>query len=379
MSDVYGGVDYAKIKSKLEEVWQSDGAGREALRETLREELDVHSAFTWEKFLREGVDAHFNARIRDLNDKQYAANPSDYWKQPETGLALGAIDGELTCPETLHAVAIYSKQTYNFAAFKTRFPTTLTDGQKIELGFENGSLIGTGICMWRFTRVAGAYKLQILVGGRFDFGGRTIDMTSALPADWNSTRHVYSVLLLKPWSEFYIDNDLVGLAINTTHLNFSDISYPPYAIFRAESPFSTKQTAILACIGEGKKLTAYMSPHNTRLSNVPELPPRVFRLYNIGSNSLLVGSSIASGSVTSHPFPVLGYQNKTIYFQATQAGTLNLEVLMQTDNWRIYDSVNVSADKLLTYVMDGQAVLARVTFTPSSYPATISEAEVVLA
>jgi len=36
MSDVVSGVDYAKIKGKLEEVWQGGGAGREALREELR-------------------------------------------------------------------------------------------------------------------------------------------------------------------------------------------------------------------------------------------------------------------------------------------------------------------------------------------------------
>ena len=35
MSDVVGGVDYAKIKGKLEEVWQSGGAGRKALEEEL--------------------------------------------------------------------------------------------------------------------------------------------------------------------------------------------------------------------------------------------------------------------------------------------------------------------------------------------------------
>jgi len=35
-AEVIAGIDYAKIKRKLEEVWQSGGAGREALREELR-------------------------------------------------------------------------------------------------------------------------------------------------------------------------------------------------------------------------------------------------------------------------------------------------------------------------------------------------------
>jgi len=39
MSETVGGIDYLKIKEKLEEVWQSGGAGRETLREELDRQL----------------------------------------------------------------------------------------------------------------------------------------------------------------------------------------------------------------------------------------------------------------------------------------------------------------------------------------------------
>jgi len=36
MSEMIGGIDYLKIKEKLEEIWQSGGAGREALKNELK-------------------------------------------------------------------------------------------------------------------------------------------------------------------------------------------------------------------------------------------------------------------------------------------------------------------------------------------------------
>ena len=55
MSDVAGPVDYAKIKAKLEEVWQSGSAGREALKEALREEIAETLRAILLKYLREKI------------------------------------------------------------------------------------------------------------------------------------------------------------------------------------------------------------------------------------------------------------------------------------------------------------------------------------
>jgi hypothetical protein len=108
------------------------------------------------------------------------------------------------------------------------------------------------------------------------------------------------------------------------------------------------------------------------------LPPRNFELYVENSNTKWTGLSISSGSITSHPVPALGYVNKTIYFMANQAGTLNIEILTRSGNWRTYDSITISASVLLRYKMTGDAVLLRLTFTPSTYPCTVNEAEVNL-
>jgi hypothetical protein len=107
-------------------------------------------------------------------------------------------------------------------------------------------------------------------------------------------------------------------------------------------------------------------------------PPLTLPLYREASGYWLAGTSISSGSVTSHPIPTYGYSNKTLYFQANKAGTLEIQVYTLSGNWRSYDSKSVSAGSLLWYKMEGDAVLARVIFTPSSYPCTIQEAEVVM-
>jgi len=107
------------------------------------------------------------------------------------------------------------------------------------------------------------------------------------------------------------------------------------------------------------------------------LEPQSLALYDTSGN-LLAGQTLDAGSITSQPLSVFGRRNKTIYFQADQAGTLDIEVLGLSGNWRTYESVAISADTLEPYPMTGDAVLCRVTFTPSAYPATIDEAEVVL-
>jgi len=108
-----------------------------------------------------------------------------------------------------------------------------------------------------------------------------------------------------------------------------------------------------------------------------EVEPKTHSLYNVNGN-LLRGQTVSAGSLTSEAFSVFGYRNKTIYFQADVSGTLNIEVLPLSGTWRTYGSEPVSADSLVVYTIAGEAVLCRVTFTPDSYPATISEAEVVL-
>jgi hypothetical protein len=339
------------------------------LAEKLREELDVHSAFTLEKFIREGLDAHFNARICPMGGVDLAVKVSDYWKKTDTG-------GEIRCPAGMFGVGIYSKNSFNLASFKTKLPTLTKDGQHVWMGFEDGGGCGTGIAAFDFGRDVLGEHLRAYACGQFAWSSVVID--AALPSNAKTVEHVYGVAILKPWAEFYIDGVPVAYGLNSTDLNFTTINYPPYAIFRSKTAFSTRQTALIEVNGIGDELVLPLSPNNARLSRIADHPPRAFRLYQSNSSILMAGSSISSGSLSSHPIPVFGYTDKTLYFMANQDGSLLIEILTQTNNWITYDTDTISANTLWWYKMTGDAVLARLTFTPTTYPCTITEAEAIL-
>ena len=98
MSDVVGGVDYAKIKRKLEE--------------ELREELDIHSSFMWTKFLREGVDAHFNGVTGRVDEPPYSLKASEIWSLPEAYDSFG-VDGVFKKPAGHFGASLYSKRAFS--------------------------------------------------------------------------------------------------------------------------------------------------------------------------------------------------------------------------------------------------------------------------
>jgi hypothetical protein len=344
------------------------------LAEKLRKELDVHSAFTWEKFLNQGLDAHFDGRIQLPDYTEKAARISDYWRQTTPQCYS---DGEFTCPSSLRRVACYGKNVFNLVAFRTKLPALTKNEQEVWLGFEDGAQTGTGMAAFRLFRTSGVEKFRVHAGGQFQQWSY-LDITGALPSDAKTAMHVYGVALLKSWAEFLIDGIPVAFCLNSPNLAFPSINYPPYGIFGPATSFPARMIPLIEVAAIEEELTLPLAPSNVRFGHTSEHPPRVFRLYQAGSNTLLAGLTVSSGSVTSHPVPVFGYAGKTLYFMANQAGSLLIEVLTQTGNWRTYDTDTVSANTLWWYKMTGDAILARLTFTPSTYPCSIAEGEVVL-
>lgn len=351
------------------------------LREALREEQDIHSTFTLTKFLRTGVDAYFDARIVDAIGNMVYIKPSTFWKQ--TILTGINVDGEYMPPGPGYGCAIYSKKahSYPYATFRTKLPSLAVDGQQVYLGFEMGGHGGTGIISFSLRRTAGITYLYAISSGAWT-DAPLVDITAALPIDYQTSRHSYSIKVSRGLSEFYIDNVLVAIGINTPNAAFATIAYPPYALFRSEGPVATSLPVLIEVLGVSASLNLPLAPSNVRFGDGDPLPPIVYRLYDAGTLNLFAGLGIAAGSETCHPVPVFGYSGKTIYFMANQtstAGGLLIEVLEETGNWRTYDAITYTpASSLLAYTIAGEGVLARITYTPSAYPATINEAEVIL-
>lgn len=334
--------------------------------------VDIHSAFTWEKFLQDGLDAHFNARAIDYPAPtiERKARASKYWTQTDYA---GPFSGYLRCPRTNSSISVYTKQAFKYPVLWTRIQLPDLTGQtrRAWWGFENGSYAGNATALWRFDT-----KTDRLVAGPLLAPLKPINITNLLPSTYKTAMHYYVIEYTKPMAVFYIDNKVVCYQLFTPDSYFTGIAGPPYALVPSR-PMAAAVHAMVESVGLGSQFDFPLSPYWFRVSEGDALPPRVIRLYQSTSTNLLAGLEV-DPDITSHPFPVWGYEGKTIYFQADGAGTLDIEVLMSTGNWRTYATPAVVADTLLIHDIADNAVLARVVYTPTAAPDTINEAEVVL-
>jgi hypothetical protein len=346
-----------------------------ALAEKLREELTTGEDYFGHFLPLIGLDSHFIAVLLKDDYSLEVAPASLYWTFPSRCDA----DGSLRCPATLREVRVSSRRAFRCGhlSIKTKLPA-LQDGMAVDFGFETTRMARGMTAQFKFWKdSAGEHFGAYVMGLQREFSW-------ALPSDAKTAQHTYSIKLNLPNVEFYVDGKLIAVAVHANLPTTITVSGPPYDIWSSnkelyrqgvgESPYGViSLEADPNLVGE---LVFPVNPMDIECAEGEPLPPRSYDLYLAGSGTKLAGYSISSGSVTSHPVPVFGYVNKTVYFMADQAGTLNIEVLMRSGNWRTYDSVTVPASALLKYKMTGDAILARLTFTPSSYPCTISEAEV---
>jgi hypothetical protein len=357
----------------------SGGAGKEELAEKLKPiyaSIDQESiSFDYSTGRLTNLDEFFNGHLVDSAGHVIVpTDVRDFWT-----------NNGITVRLPNQTIVSYTKRSFNYPhlTWLAQYPdlSGFPDYAGIWVGFE----LGTGglwglIGFW--ARVVGGVN-QYVFRGTSGYASGESDLTSYIIVNPRTTIRYYTLKLNRPNVELYINNVLQAVFLNGFSVN---ITGPPYGIFGFNTPLPTSMPAFteVTCRGYAD-LTFPLKTSNPnahymafRVSDGDPLPPRAYSLYLAGANTKLAGYSISSGSVSSHPIPVFGYRDKTILFQANQAGTLLIEVLAQSGNWRTYDSVSVSAGTLLSYIMTGEAVLARVTFTPSAYPATVNEGEVDL-
>jgi hypothetical protein len=209
-----------------------------------------------------------------------------------------------------------------------------------------------------------------------------VSVQGLLPDDYDTAFHRYTIKVNKWGVEFFIDGRLRAVAIGVNRdVRFRLDNTKPYAITVGYANIGSEYVFGLRVGNTGTDPATWqervlpVSPHYIAVGDGDPLPPRAYHLYVSGTDNGLAGQSISSGSITSHPVPMWGYDRKVIYFMANQAGTLEIQVLSMTNNWRTYDSVSVSANTLIKYRIEDPVILARVVFTPSTYPAIVLEAE----
>ncbi|MEM0226916.1 MAG: hypothetical protein QXT33_06720 [Thermofilum sp.] len=345
------------------------------VRRALREEFDSRDILSWTGFLSRGVDAFFMSWARvGPEDLWVPAKPSDFWRAAERRLA-----ATYARPKGYRVVSIRSIRSYRFGKFSLHCrPPKLGVEEVAWFGFETDDAFLGGVAHFRFYGPDG--RLSCYLGTLHAL--RSVDVTGLLPSDYRETEREYWVAVARNVVEWGVDDRLLAVGVAAPNLRASTINGPPYAILTVPYRLNTAMRTVLDIENHHdymeRETVWEVSQWGFRVIEGSEVMPAVYRLYESGTWNTFAGRTVESGSLVSHPIPIFGYAGKTIYFQADEAGTLSLEVLTQSGNWREYDSVQASAGKLLSYNIEAEGVLARIVFTPSVYPCTVSEGEAVL-
>jgi hypothetical protein len=339
--------------------------------------------FQWEHFLEYGVDKYFVARVINLDESETLDTPSKYWKQIDHK---SPFEGALILPRDKQGVAIYTRRAFKYPILNVyaKLPSLSLVGDETYiffwLGFEQGSGFYNGIFALNLvTTTTDTNRLRLVAGPR---PSHTYIVADAVkPGDFDTEYHNYRFVVAKNLCLFFIDKALRGVVVQALQGDVITVklNVPPYVV-AITPPLPSRLTALLELItNRGTEapadVIAPISPYSFRLAEGKEIIPLDLDLYLEDSDTRLRGYSISSGTVVSHPIPTWGYEKKVLYFMADQAGTLEIQTYHLSRSWRTYDSISVSANTLLRYRIEDPAVLARVVFTPSTYPATILEAE----
>jgi len=352
----------------------------------LKRAQDVHSVFQCEDLLADGIDAHFVTRVKKIGEGQALDMTSKYWKVTD----YVTLDGYIVLPKNYTVVAAYSRRALMYPQVYAW--TALPDMRRIGgetyfnfyIGVENGANLANGIASFLLsTDAAGVNRLYAAVGPLHGVAVLAID--AAKPSDFSTAKHHYRVIHTRTITFFMIDQRIRAMAIQCAEGAAVKVkeNVQPYSIALVpQMPAAMKALVELLAGGRTAPATedfyAPLSPAWLRVSDGKDVAPLRLPLYLDNSDTRLIGYSISSGSVASHPFPLWGYSNRTLLFMANQSGTLDIQVYTLSGSWRSYDTVSVAANALLKYRFQDTFPLARVVFTPSAYPATVSEAEVDL-
>ncbi len=248
-------------------------------------------------------------------------------------------------------------------------PTLAPTGGFWPFGFEPGPGAGWGLIGFKW--VNNTFTVHC--------NGSQRAITSYLPANYDTAAHRYQVKVNQATVEYYIDDDLIAIGIKGD-VGAINIAGPPYEILGSGRKGFIEAPAFIERALATEVYQYYLDPRHFTAMSGDAIPPRTYRFYETGTETLFTDSTITAleATITSHPFPIISYQDKTINFRASEQGTLSVEIYKLAGNWREYDTMGITQDKVKTYSIEGEGVLARVVYTPNTYPCTISEAECVL-
>jgi len=319
----------------------------------IRANLDALQSIQIEHRLGRSLNDFFNGRITPhATGVAERVDLDKYWTS-----------AGLVCPAGYGPIAAYSRKAFSYPILS--LDTVLTApgvGVNNYIGFEDG---GGFPCF-----LAALRTLTEVLFGIMEVGGLVIvnfHIQPLLPADFATERHHYQIKINRCNVELTVDRELVlvvllGLpeTIPTWENN------PPYVIGSVAGLFAPKSVTSLFEVvspGTGSDILLYPGLNMFTLVDGDPLPPRQYALYTESTNTKWNG--LAPGAVvTSHPVPVWGYPKKTLVFQATAAGNLDIQVY-SGGGWRSWvpGGITLVANQLEVYNLNGEIPIARCVYT----------------
>ena len=214
--------------------------------------------------------------------------------------------------------------------------------------------------------------------------GTALTVDDIIPGNVQTAEHVYQLYLHRNAVEWYIDSDLIAVQVpSNVNCQVSNNS-PPYAVGTFKR--SWRPITVVMHDTAGPQSVEMEIDHDVRnlfFFSAEPAPPRTYRLYDWEADTLLTSGTYDSGvSHKSHPVPVQGYDDVSIYFRAdTDAVTdgLTVEMLTQEESWRTYATRSPTANDLEVINLAGRMPLVRIGYEPSADGASITDAEVTMA
>jgi hypothetical protein len=357
------------------------------IRRFFREEADIHSAVQYDRILETGIDAHYVGVEQLIGTEYQATEIHKYWKADRFIL-----------PKDRVRISAYSRKAFEYPQVLLYAELSLAQiGSEVfyyEFGLQNGIETYNGVLSYQlftFSTNPAESNLNGIVGAG-GFYAMGISLNRYRPENFHTTQHNYKILHMRNMSVFTIDhkpvlfvipsNTYVGdnwiLKVKENVLPYSIVIIPPLA-----KSYTVYQT--IGCVervAESNVEASIPIAHSSiTASEGKDILPLRLVLYEENTSNLFAGKTVSSGTLVSHPFPVFGYEGKTIVFRANTSSSTNgwvIEILTRARNWRVYDAITYSANTDLVYNIAGNAVLARVKYTPATYPAVVNEGEVIL-
>jgi len=284
-----------------------------------------------------------------------------------------------TNPTPYWAGPIQSRLLKRYPVFGTeiRLPK-IEAGKCWKLQFETGQQGAAGDCAFYGKETECRFRAHTRAGLC------QFNIVSLLPSDYDTADNVYRLAISKGQCHLFINQRLRAVILYGLPQGIPVWeNNPPYGLGSVTGEMGTEFNFKLAAWSPDES-TEFTFPLRTDepcfgMYQGQAHPPRQIPLYTENTDTIWRGLDTGGSQMTSHPVPIWGYPNKTLYFKSDAAGTLDIEIYVG-GGWQVYDTVSLSANELESYPFPKgmQAPIMRCVYTPTDAD-TISLAEVNLA